>query len=72
MVTQSDGFCHWNQGTSENGKCAKYKKKFCSKLFASSMEYIGQIGWHIELGSASSNMPTYLTNIFHIGLNSIL
>ena len=32
------------------------------------MEYFGQIGWYIELGCASSNMPTCLTNMFDIGL----
>ena len=28
---------------------------------------MGQIGWHIERGTAKSSMPAYLTNIFHTG-----
>ena len=48
------------------------KIKFYRALFFPIWKLIGQICWHIELGCNSSNMPTYLTNIFHIWLNSVL
>ena len=31
-----------------------------------------QMGLHIGISCSSSNIPTYLTNIFHIGLKSVL
>ena len=42
--------------------CVGYKK-FYRTLFSPNMDCIGQIGWYIELGCASSNTLIYLIGI---------
>ena len=39
---------------------------FSRTLLLPNMEFIGQIGWYVRFGRASSNMLTCLTNITRI------
>ena len=76
VVTPTKMFCYWLLNHSKKGKRAGYNGNFLRPYFFSIFFqygiYTGQIDWHIEFDYASSNMPTFLSNIFHISLNSVL